>query len=94
MASLVENTLMAIADLGIIPSSFGRHAVGTCGISSFCYANSDKLLTLLVSQHHIFSHYDDCSDDDVVMTMMEIMTLMIMMVMMIKMMMCQLPIFR
>lgn len=53
---------MAIAELGIILSNSGRHAVGTCGISSFCYAN--KLLTLLVSQYHISSHGDDYSNDD------------------------------
>lgn len=54
MASLVENTLMAIADLGIILSNSGRHAVGTLPIS----------LSLPVCQHHNFSQGDDYSNDD------------------------------
>lgn len=54
MASLVENTLTAIADLGIILSNSGRHAVGTLPIS----------FSLSVCQHHIFSQGDDYSNDD------------------------------
>ena len=54
MASLVENTLTAIADLGIILSNSGRHAVGTLPIR----------FSLSVCQHHIFSQGDDYSNDD------------------------------
>ena len=54
MVSLVENTLMAIADLGVTLSNSGRHTVGTLPIS----------FSLSVCQHHIFSQGVDYSSDD------------------------------